>query len=390
MEEREFMEMFSKAQDYENVIVPDGEMSPKERFERIMAFQRPDRIIDAEFGYWASTLRRWHQEGLPEYVNSNEKADIYFGFDVWSKTIPANTRLNPPFEPEILDDDGVHQIIYDESHIKCEIFSDGSDTIPHYLDFPVKDRASYLPFKERLVGALDGRLPDNLAEIGRRTKDRNYVLIAPGGSTAGYIRNLMGFEGICLGIYDQPDLIQEMLDDVCTVSCAVARAITDHIEVDLVSWWEDIAYRSGPIVTPAFFNQRCGKVYGEVMDIYRQRGTRYGYVDCDGDFRTLMPGWLNNGVNIMFPLEVNAGVHPEHLRRDHAGIRMMGGVDKVALTQGKAAIQQELRRLKPLVEEGGFIPHVDHRVQADVAFDDYRYYLEAKRDIFGIPNQVIA
>lgn len=389
MEEREFMEMFSRKEHYENVPVPDGEMSPKERFERIMEFQRSDRIIDAEFGYWDNTLRRWHQEGLPEYVDSNDKADIYFGFDRWSKTIPANTRLNPQFEKEILKDDGEHQIIYDENRIKCEVFSDGTDSIPHYIDFPLKNRETYLPFKERLVGALEGRLPDNLAEIGRQTKDRNYVLIAPGGSTAGYIRNLMGFEGICLGLYDQPDLIREILDDLCAVSCHVARAITEHIEVDLVSWWEDIAYRSGPIVTPKFFNEQCGRMYGEVMAIYRQHGTLYGYVDCDGDFRKIMPGWLNNGVNIMFPLEVNAGVHPEHLRKDHPGIRMMGGVDKVVLTQGKDAIKHELQRLKPLVEEGGFIPHVDHRVQADVAFNDYLYYLEVKRDLFDIPNMIV-
>jgi hypothetical protein len=47
MEEREFMEMFSKKQQYENVPMPDGEMSPKERFERIMEFQKQDLIIDA-------------------------------------------------------------------------------------------------------------------------------------------------------------------------------------------------------------------------------------------------------------------------------------------------------------------------------------------------------
>jgi uroporphyrinogen decarboxylase len=306
---------------------------------------------------------------------------------MWSKTIPAQTRLNPYFEKEIIKDDGEHQIIYDENRIKCEVFSDGTDSIPHYIDFPIKNRETYLPFKERLVGALEGRLPDNLAEIGRQTKDRNYVLVAPGGSTAGYIRNLMGFEGICLGLYDQPELIQEILDDLCAVSCHVAKAITEHIEVDLVSWWEDIAYRSGPIVTPKFFNEQCGRVYGDVMAIYQQHGTKYGYVDCDGDFRKIMPGWLNNGVNIMFPLEVNAGIHPDQLRKDHPGIRMMGGVDKVVLIQGQDAIKHELERLKPLVEEGGFIPHVDHRVQADVSFNDYLYYLKVKRDLFEIPNQ---
>jgi hypothetical protein len=102
-----------------------------------------------------------------------------------------------------------------------------------------------------------------------------------------------------------------------------------------------------------------------------------------------VPTWLDNGVNIIFPLEVNAGVHPEALRKRYPGIRMMGGYDKVVLLQGQPAIKKELKRLKAIVKEGGFIPHVDHRVQADVAYKDYLYYLSAKRDIFGLPGKVL-
>ena len=67
---------------------------------------------------------------------------------------------------------------------------------------------------------------------------------------------------------------------------------------------------------------------------------------------------------------------------------MMGGVDKVVLKGSKDDIRRELLKLKPLVEEGGYIPHVDHRVQADVPYRNYLYYLETKRDLFGIPNKV--
>jgi hypothetical protein len=54
------------------------------------------------------------------------------------------------------------------------------------------------------------------------------------------------------------------------------------------------------------------------------------------------------------------------------------------LLHGKTAIRAELERLLPLVREGGFIPGVDHRVQADVHYDDYRYYLKMKRELFGV------
>lgn len=390
MDADEMNALFAKAREFNNVEVPKGEMSPLERFNGTMGFRKVDRIIDAEFGYWNETLRRWHKEGLPEWVDDNDKADFFFGFDIWSKPLPAVTYLHPVFPVEVLEDDGRHKIILNADRVKCEVFSDGTDSIPHYIDFPIKDRASYQAFKERLRPDPESRIPLNLAETAVKVLNRNYVLVGRGGSTAGIIRNWMGFEGICLAIYDQPELLEEMLEDLGNISAAIARAVTRHMSVDLVSWWEDIAFKNGPIVTPEFFNERCGRIIRKVMDIYGQAGCKYGYVDCDGDFRQLMPGWLENGINIMFPLEVASGIHPDKLRRDHPGIRMMGGVDKTVLCQGRDAIRREMLRLKPLVQEGGFIPHVDHRVQADVSYRNYLDYLEVKREVFSIPNRIRA
>ncbi|OHD65126.1 MAG: hypothetical protein A2096_00055 [Spirochaetes bacterium GWF1_41_5] len=362
-------------------------MSPRERFFAIMDFKKIDRIIDTEFGYWKDTLRRWHSEGLPSWVDNNEKADVFFGFDVWKKQIPANTNIDPVFQEEILEQNAGHTIKYDQSRVKCEVFTNGADTIPHYLDFPIKDFSTWQPFKERLKPDAPKRLHADLKALQKILQKRNYILCAGGGSTAGIIRNWMGFEGICMGIYDQPDLLDDMLAALAEVSASLAGEITAYIDVDLVAWWEDIAFKTGPIVTPSFFIDKCGPVYKKVMDIYRSKGTRFSYVDCDGDFRTLLAGWMNNGVNIMFPLEVASGIHPENLRRDHPGMRMMGGFDKMLLLQGKNEIRTELKRLKKITDEGGYIPHVDHRVQADVPYGIYLYYLECKRDLFGLTGK---
>lgn len=389
MEAEEMKQVFEKRQSYDNVDVPAGEMSPRERFHAIMDFGKVDRIIDTEFGYWKNTLTRWHGEGLPKEIDNNEKADAFFGFDNWSKVIPVGGGIVPRFEEQIVERNDRHTIKYDGRRIKCKVFTDGTDTIPHYLDFPIKDRRTYLPFKERFQPQLEKRIPATIERIAGEVKNRNYVLQVMAGSTAGWVRDLMGFEGFSMGICMQPELIDEILSDLSYLFRTVAEEVVRHVEVDLVAWWEDIAFKTGPIAPPDFFAAKCGPVYRAAMDIYRAHGTRYAFVDCDGDMRLLVPTWLENGVNILFPLEVNAGVHPEDLRSRFEGIRMMGGFDKVVLTQGREAIRKELKRLKPLVEEGGFIPHVDHRVQADVAYSDYLYYLAAKRDIFGIPNRAV-
>jgi uroporphyrinogen decarboxylase len=389
MDAQEMHELFARRESLENVDVPAGEMSPRERFFKIMNFEKPDRIIDTEFGYWKNTMQRWHNEGLPKDIDTNEKADVFFGFDTWNKRLAVNSNIEPFFDEEIIEQDEKYTVKYDGRRVKCHVFTDGTDTIPHYLDYPIKDRRSYLPFKERFLPMLEKRIPKDIAAMGEAAKDRNYILEMFAGSTAGWIRDTMGFEGFSIGLCMQPELIEEILDDVKTLFTAVAGAITGHIQPDLIAWWEDIAFKNGPIVPPDFFYNKCGPVYKAAMDVYGAHGTKYGYVDCDGDHRLLVPTWLDNGVNILFPLEVNAGVHPEALRKQYPRIRMMGGFDKTVLLKGKDAIKKELYRLKSIADEGGFIPHVDHRVQADVAYGDYLYYLEVKRDLFEIPNKVL-
>ena len=41
-------------------------MNSREIFLRTMRFEKVDRALIWEFGYWAKTIRKWYQEGLPE------------------------------------------------------------------------------------------------------------------------------------------------------------------------------------------------------------------------------------------------------------------------------------------------------------------------------------
>jgi uroporphyrinogen decarboxylase len=51
--------------------------------------------------------------------------------------------------------------------------------------------------------------------------------------------------------------------------------------------------------------------------------------------------------------------------------------------RGGSAIDRELERIKPLLDQGGFIPHLDHLVPPDISFKNYCTYLEKKRKLIG-------
>lgn len=361
-------------------------MNGRERFLATMRYQPVDHVPDFEFGFWDETFVRWHDEGLPEEINSNSNCDPFFGFEP-KMSVPGAGGLIPTFESKVLEEHDDHRIIQDGEGVKKIVYTDGADTIPRYLEFPVKDRASWEELKQRLDIEDPARQRDDWEEIGARTRESEFPVQINCGSLFGRLRNWAGFEGISLLCYDDPELVEEMVEHMCQLALAALEPAVQHCQLDTGAFWEDINFNQGCIISPEMFHRWLTPRYKRITDKLREGGAEFCYVDSDGNVLDVLDGWLDGGVNIMFPVEAAAGSEPLEIRRrwGEAG-RMMGGVNKRALASGRDAIDEELAKLKPLVDEGGFIPHVDHRVPPDVSFADYLYYLRRKREVFGIPE----
>lgn len=60
----------------------------------------------------------------------------------------------------------------------------------------------------------------------------------------------------------------------------------------------------------------------------------------------------------------------------------MGGIDKKVLSKNKEFILRELKKVKRMLEKGGYIPYTDHMVPPEVSFDNYKFYrMELKKII---------
>jgi len=145
-----------------------------------------------------------------------------------------------------------------------------------------------------------------------------------------------------------------------------------------------MASKNGPLLSPAQFRRFIMPGYRRVMEAARSRGCALSIVDCDGNPAELVPCWLEVGVNVMFPLEVQAGSDPVEWRKRYGtSLLLRGGVDKEAVARGPRAIADELRRVRPLVEQGGYVPHLDHLVPPTVPYENYLEYLRQKRVLIG-------
>jgi uroporphyrinogen decarboxylase len=164
-----------------------------------------------------------------------------------------------------------------------------------------------------------------------------------------------------------------------------SRAVEEVKDIDCAMFWEDMCYKTGPLISPGMFRGFMLPHYKKVTAFLRNHGINLSWVDCDGNIEELIPLWIEGGVTGFYPHEVAAGMDAVKLRKIYGkNIVMWGNVDKRALAKGRDAIDAELKRLAPVVEEGGFIPLVDHAIPEDVSFENYVYYVEQRKKLCGV------
>lgn len=384
-------------------------MTNRERAMAVLNYGKYDRLPVVHFGFWRETLEKWAAEGhiLPEEAKSwgdGNPTDAVIsqklGFDFnWYSTFSPGCGVRPAFKHQILKEfpDGTRHELNGNGVVVVTKPDAGS--IPAEIEHTLKDRASWEEhYKHRLQWSPDRvtgsrvRVNDKMIRFDQGGLDflkanvRDYTYGLHCGSLYGDIRNILGVEGSCyLQVDDEPlfDEIIQTVGDLCYQN--VKFTLESGAKFDFAHFWEDICFKNGPLIAPAVFEEKVGPQYKRITDLLRQYGITIVSLDCDGLIDSLIPTWLSNGVNTMFPIEVgtwDANIKPwrEKFGRELRGV---GGMNKTVFAHDRAAVKAEVEKLKTLVELGGYIPCPDHRIAPDAEWDLVRYYTDLMRESFA-------
>ncbi|MFO7974001.1 MAG: uroporphyrinogen decarboxylase family protein [Candidatus Hydrogenedentota bacterium] len=197
---------------------------------------------------------------------------------------------------------------------------------------------------------------------------------------------MLGVIGASYLFAEDDALFTEIIDIRAELSYqAVKMALESGAKFDFAHFWEDICFKNGPLIIPSVFEEKVGPHYKRITQLVNSYGINIVSLDCDGCIDALVPIWLKNGVNTMFPIEVgtwNASIGP--WRKEYGReLRGVGGMNKVVFTRDRTAVDAEIERLKPLVDLGGYVPCPDHRIAPDAKWDNVRYYCDRMREVFG-------
>jgi len=366
-----------------------GGASARQRFRQTALFEGGALPHFEAGGFWDETIERWRGEGLP----AAEDPRRYFGIDAYMDNAPPGLAYHtdrvitppywPAFAPRVLEET-------DESVI--ELRDDGivarrrlrGTSVPQFISYPVQSPADWDAVKAR----LDPHTPERysgLDAVAAGLGGRDFILRFGLCGAYGTLRNLFGPENLCYALYDSPELIRRILRHWVEFSCGIADRLCPAVDFDYVFLWEDMAFKTGPLVSPAHFSEFILPCYRELIGHLRSRhGFDLFMVDSDGNDWELLPLFIDAGVNIFTPLEIAAGMEPLEIRKRHPGLALLGGIDKRALFGGREAIRREIGwKVPPLLAQGGFFPSLDHHVPADVSFENFCIYLEELRAVQG-------
>ena len=349
------------------------------------------------FGYWEELLLEWAEQGHiskemalgARFDGSVAQCELdeIIGWDCnWYNTVHPTIGLNPAFERKVLEvlPDGSHRVLSSDGVI--ERVKPGVVSIPSEDDYLLKDRDAFEEhFKWRMQYSDERVNAEKMTEHFNALRAHDCPVGLYVGSVLGEVRNMTTVLGMSYLMYDEDEeLFADIVDTYADMQYkCVEKALELGLDFDFAHYWEDVCFKNGPLLAPELFEELCAKHYKKRNELVKRHGIDIISLDCDGVTDKLIPTWVENGVNVLFPIEIGTwGDQFEAARKAH-GERLLGvgGMDKTAFRKDRAAVDAEIERMKRLASLGGFIPCPDHRIMPGSSFELVKYYADKIKEI---------
>ncbi len=355
----------------------------RDEYLDLMTFSDVPRQMFVElFGLLIGLDEEWRTQGASE-------GEIGMEAFCWP-TMPlascgAETGRLGGYEPVVLEETEDYRLTRDELGRTMRL-SKKAATLPLPQDWPVQDWDTWLEIKPWYAFSEE-RIDWAQVEIAKELRRQGYMVMAsiPGGFDLP--RQLMGEEFACLCYYDQPDLMHDILGTVGDSCRRVFERISEVCTIDHLHVHEDMAGKTGSLVGPKTIQEFIKPYYRATWDVLSARGTRLFSQDSDGNMNAVIPAFMESGINVMYPMEPAADMDIVAVRKQYGNrLAVKGGIDKHVLRDGNEAIRKELEyKMQPLMQAGGTVFGLDHRIPNGTPLEAYRFYVQTGREILGLP-----
>ena len=190
------------------------------------------------------------------------------------------------------------------------------------------------------------------------------------------------------------DLADEIIGRLAEASAHNVKIFLEKVGpyLDLIQMGDDLGTQAGPQMSPSMYADTIHKAHAKVYQAAKKAAPNvYVFLHSCGGIRPLIPYLIEEGVEVLNPVQTNAvGMDPAGLKKDF-GDRLTfwgGGVEVAgALTDGtpedvRAQVRERIRVFAP---GGGYVFNQVHNIQANVPPENVVAMLEAAYEYGAYP-----
>ncbi|MEM2154168.1 MAG: uroporphyrinogen decarboxylase family protein [Nitrososphaeria archaeon] len=388
-------------------------MTSRERIKAVMDFKKPDVLPWCE-RFYDETLVKWLNEGLPAdkvlvidwevrvggvsllnwpIIKGFNPYKFFGCYNFLSLTVPLDLGPLPRYRQRILRENERYVDVLTQTGAVARRFKEAEHvwySMPMFLEFPVKDRKSWEEYKLRLNPHDPCRQPK---DWNKEAYIRNFEEHQD-GPTAICLNGFYGFGAELMGIptflttyYKDPELIKDMLEhwEYFTIEAIKNSVETLKDRIDLVFWWEDLAEKNGPCISPKLYRDFLLPHYKNVIGFLNKNKIHRILMDSDGNLYPLLDLIIEAGITGLWPLEVNAGMDAITVKKKYGDkLFLMGNLDKREISLGGERMRKEIDSKVPILKEmGGYIPGSDHLIHVEFSYKKFMEYATYMKGILA-------
>ena len=265
-------------------------MNYRQRYLETARFGKPDRLFYAEHNpTFPLTLKRWRAEGFPPDVYPR----TFFGLDRY-EVLPVSVGPVPPFEERTIEETDAYRVYTDRDGTTLKEFKNrdlGMNVSYQFLEFPVKTKSDFHRVRDRYNPSSAMRVPEFWDSYVQGIQGRDYPIRLNIEGMFWWVRKMMGLEGLCTAVYDDPELVGQMMSFSVDYQLQILRRVLRRNIADYAVIFEDLAYKNGPLISPALVRRLMLPGYRKITSCLRDFGIDVIIVDSDGDVSSVIPIW---------------------------------------------------------------------------------------------------
>ena len=349
-------------------------MTSYERFSRAFQHKEADRVPIVDYP-WPATLERWHKEGLPENVDYNN----YFGMD---RIIEIVVDSSPRFPTKVLEETNEYIIETTAWGATMKNWKHSAST-PQFLDFKIKDRASWAEAKELMIGFPD-RLPWDWMHNNYGTwREKGYWI--RGDLWFGFDAAhswAVGTDRVLMAMVEDPEWCIDMFQHFFNVSIDLLDIVWDAgYRYDSAVWCDDMGYKGKQFFSVDMYRELLKPIQKQAVEWAHEKGIPITLHSC-GDVNPFIPELIEIGVDALNPIEVKAGMDPIGIKKQYGDkLTLHGGINAL-LYDDIEALEAEMRRVIPaLKQNGGYILSSDHSIPSSISLKDFGRFMELAKEL---------